>query len=169
MYTTCGITEVTLEGTTADWELVLKKAQRLEQYEMKWWIKELVPVLKEFVAASKGKVNKKFWEEIYKRSSPGSGTPYNTGWINKFFPYIVVGEEVQKNEDLNRSLTTENYTSGMSKADFYWMYYGSVFQMEFLAGFVGMAQDPKTKALRPEIGWALRAPGAHGIKEEDSE
>jgi hypothetical protein len=28
--------------------------------------------------------------------------------------------------------------------------------MEFIAGFVGVAQDPETLCLRPEIGWAVR-------------
>jgi hypothetical protein len=31
--------------------------------------------------------------------------------------------------------------------------------MEFLGGFVGVAQDPATLALRPEIGWAVREVG----------
>ena len=28
--------------------------------------------------------------------------------------------------------------------------------MELVAGFVGMAQNPETLAIRPEIGWAVR-------------
>ena len=32
----------------------------------------------------------------------------------------------------------------------------TTFKMEFLAGFVGVQQDPGTFALRPEIGWAVR-------------
>jgi hypothetical protein len=28
--------------------------------------------------------------------------------------------------------------------------------MEFIAGFVGVAQDARALALRPEIGWAVR-------------
>lgn len=41
------------------------------------------------------------------------------------------------------------------KADFYWIYQGLEFQMEFLAGCVGVKQDKETLELRPEIGWAI--------------
>lgn len=168
VYTDCGITEVTLEGTTQDWEQILEKTKKLEKYELKWWTDELVPILEKFVEASKGTVDKEFWGDIYKHHSMGSGNPFNTGWINKFFPYIVAGDKMVKHENIkNPSLSTDNYPSGMSKADFYWFYFGDCFQMEFLAGFVGVNQDPETLSLRPEIGWAIRDTGKKGIKKED--
>jgi hypothetical protein len=46
--------------------------------------------------------------------------------------------------------------SGLSKAPFRWNYLDRSFDMEFLGGFVGVAQDPETLAVRPEIGWAVR-------------
>ncbi len=45
---------------------------------------------------------------------------------------------------------------GLSKAPFRWDYLKQSFDMEFLGGFVGVAQDQETLALRPEIGWAVR-------------
>ena len=52
--------------------------------------------------------------------------------------------------------------SGMSKAPFRWDYLDRCFDMEFLGGFVGVAQDPESLTLRPEIGWAVReAQAAH--------
>ena len=36
------------------------------------------------------------------------------------------------------------------------------FDMEFLGGFVGVAQDQETLTLRPEIGWAVREAPATG-------
>jgi hypothetical protein len=44
----------------------------------------------------------------------------------------------------------------MSKAPFLWNYLERSFDMEFLGGFVGVAQDQETLTLRPEIGWAVR-------------
>ena len=52
--------------------------------------------------------------------------------------------------------------SGMSKAPFRWAYLDRSFDMEFLGGFVGVAQDEETLALRPEIGWAVREAPATG-------
>jgi len=45
---------------------------------------------------------------------------------------------------------------GLSKAPFCWQYFDKTYAMEFLGGFVGVAQDKGTLALRPEIGWAVR-------------
>jgi hypothetical protein len=52
--------------------------------------------------------------------------------------------------------TIEALPGGLSKAPFRWQYLDKTFAMEFLGGFVGVAQDPETLALRPEIGWAVR-------------
>ena len=54
------------------------------------------------------------------------------------------------------------------KEDIYWIYHNLEFQMEFLAGFVGVKQDKETLELRPEIGWAIRDTGRQGIKDDDA-
>jgi len=166
---TCGITDITLEGTTEDWEEVLESAKNLGQYDLKWWTKELEPVLEQFVAASKGKVDKGFWQNMYQQQRVGAGCGTKsvvTGWITKFFPYS--GSNQRKN--LSAHMGHSDFSSGMAKADFYWFtWQGGPFQMEFVAGFAGMTEDPKTKALRPYIAWGIRDTGKKGIKEEDSE
>jgi hypothetical protein len=62
----CGIPEITLEGSPKDWERVLEKAQKMKKYELSWWIDELEPLLKEFIKASKGKADKDFWRNMFK-------------------------------------------------------------------------------------------------------
>ena len=52
--------------------------------------------------------------------------------------------------------TMEQLPGGLSKAPFRWDYLDRCFDMEFLGGFVGVAQDQETLTLRPEIGWAVR-------------
>jgi hypothetical protein len=47
-------------------------------------------------------------------------------------------------------------TSGLSRAPFKWDCGGKPYEMEFVAGFMGIAQDEQSKALRPEIGWAVQ-------------
>ena len=61
VYAVCGIPQITLKGTTEDWEKILEKTRKLEKYDLGWWTKELEPILKEFVHASKGQINKRFW------------------------------------------------------------------------------------------------------------
>lgn len=46
--------------------------------------------------------------------------------------------------------------ASVSVAPFTWHYHTSQYPMEFLAGFVGARQERRTRAIRPEIGWAVR-------------
>lgn len=53
-------------------------------------------------------------------------------------------------------MTTKDVSTKMNSAPMIWNYHGKMLQMELLAGFIGAVQDPKTFALRPKIGWAVR-------------
>jgi hypothetical protein len=154
--TTCGITEIILEGDTADWQKLLDKSKALAQYDLKWWTDELEPILKQFVEGSKGNVDKDFWAQIYKLYNPGSGSIEITGWINIFFPYVTFEDKLRFRENLHTYTTTDDYPSGLSKVDFKWEYHGRKFDMEFLAGFVAIQYHPTEHYFRPEIGWAVR-------------
>lgn len=176
--TACGIPQIKLEGTIADWEQLLKQAEELAQFDLEWWIQHLIPILEQFVQAAQGTPNQLFWQSIYKRVEPGSGDSYITGWITAFFPYlkdrqtgkatcenrwlIENGEQAQNllypsNKDRPYfGLTTNMLPSGLAKAPFVWEYYNVEYKMEFLGGFVGIKQNAKDLCLRPEIGWAVR-------------
>jgi hypothetical protein len=51
---------------------------------------------------------------------------------------------------------------GISRAPFCWRHRKQSFDMEFLGGFVGVSQDKKSLAVKPEIGWAVREAPAVG-------
>jgi hypothetical protein len=178
--TACGIPQIILEGTVDDWRQLRVQTQQLGQFELHWWTDILIPLLDEFVAAAEGQVNHHFWRCIYKLDG-GSGGPYTTGWIGAFFPYLKdykTGRATHKNSCLaedkqmlteflyppakvdpyrsGHGLTTEEFPAGLARAPFCWQYLSSEFEMEFLGGFVGVAQDAETLRLRPEIGWAVR-------------
>jgi hypothetical protein len=55
-----------------------------------------------------------------------------------------------------KGFSVDSFPSGLSNAPFHWDYLDRNFEMEFLGGFVGVAQDQETLTLRPEIGWAVR-------------
>ena len=167
-YTLCGIPEIKLEGNIQDWELILSKSKELKEYDLEWWIDELIPVLEKFVEASKGQTEPEFWGQIYKTSG-GSGGPFINGWILKFFPYFLVRQNYIRSTEFEKRVTTRNFPSGISKAEFYWMYGDKVFQMEFYAGFIGVKQNKISLELRPEIGWAIRDTGVQGVKAKDAE
>jgi len=164
----CGIPSITLEGTADDWTRIRGAVAKLLYLDLDWWTDHLLPVLDEFVDASRGKVNLDFWRNFYKLEEM-SGGPYITGGILNFFPYLIDlaarrtgGAEMTRNRVLGvtnagrwSGITTAEIPTGISIAPFVWEYYETKLNMEFLAGFVGVRQDSETLALRPEIGWAV--------------
>jgi hypothetical protein len=156
----CGIPEITLLGTPEDWQKVLEKTGRLAAYDLKWWTKELEPLLTEFVKASKGKVNKKFWQEMFKYHSPEKYATDNIvdGWIVKFFPYDKKG----KRNNLKELEGCNNLPDEIVKVDLKHIELnpddGTTIEtpLELWAGFVGSEQHEKTGELKPVIGWMIR-------------
>jgi hypothetical protein len=155
----CGIPQVTLEGTPADWQKVLDKTQTLRKYELAWWVDAITPVLKNIVAASKGKKDPVFWQTMFKYHTVNRYMARTTmdGWIVKFFPYDKNG----------RRLGLDSLTSGVNlpdeivKVDLQYKKgdgLGSfeTTPLELWAGFVGLKQNNKDFNLRPEIGWIIR-------------
>jgi hypothetical protein len=179
--TLCGIPAMTLEGTADDWQDLAERAQAFAEFDLGWWLKPLEPILDAFVATARGQVRRAFWESIYKFGSFSGGAAV-TGWITAFFPYF---KDEQGNPTKPNPWLAEGgarlerlmagrwgrdrfcldgpspgaFPSGLARAPFLWEYLTQGFNMEFLGGFVGVAQDPATLALRPEIGWAVREVG----------
>jgi hypothetical protein len=295
METLCGIPAIALEGTTEDWQAVADRTEQFGFLDLEWWLEPLRGILRKFVAASQGGVDRQFWQSLYKYQDE-SGGPLITGWVSALFPYLKDGRtglatnrnpwlelDSQRGEDidddiegdlddeiedididdeddeidtegmhchpdgvevlrqeeglerptgkksLNRLILRrqqsnddplleprtddpdlddvldenvdddpeyllgawlrpippggrdknqeddredpETYLvgprladlpSGMSKAPFRWDYLDRSFDMEFLGGFVGVAQDQETLTLRPEIGWVVREAPTNG-------
>jgi hypothetical protein len=175
--TLCGIPAVTLEGTVRDWQELADRVRAFAQYDLEWWLTPLQPILQEFVATARGDDRRAFWKSIYKFGSFSGGGAI-TGWISAFFPYftdqdgnatrlnpwlaeggpdlhrLLAGKSDQ--ERVDRGPSPDDFPSGLARAPFVWKYLNHEFEMEFLGGFVGVAQDPATLALRPEIGWGIR-------------
>ncbi|MBI3511757.1 MAG: DUF4419 domain-containing protein [Bacteroidetes bacterium] len=182
----CGIPKITLEGTTADWEKLRTKTLSLGKYDFKWWTDSIAPILNEFVDASRGEVDKDFWSKIYNieyrlKSSGGCGGGAVTyqidlisGWMLKFFPYQQDGQGkfTRRNNLMDPVEDPKIFPKGFASADFYWLYddngVDTTYQMQFIAGFMGMKIDRATGALQPEIGWAIRDTGKKGIKSDDA-
>ena len=149
----CGIPSITLEGSTEDWELLLKKTKSLSQYDLKWWTKEIIPIIKEITEATKGSVDKDFWRGMFKEHDFGKCGKPNIfdGWIVKFYPYDRDGNRngLEELHGLN-NLPDEIVTVPVVAID---SITKEVCNLELQAGFIGLEQNNKTFALRPKIGW----------------
>lgn len=157
-YVVCGIPEITLQGTTEDWQRILDKTKKLEKYNLRWWTKELEPILEQFVKASKGDINKRFWRNMFKYHSQRKyGAPnIIDGWIVKFFPYDKDG----KRNKLNKLVGGNNLPEEMIKVDLKYVKtdgnHSEETMLELWAGFIGLEQNPQTFALTPKISWMVK-------------
>ena len=167
MYMSCGIPSITLTGTPDDWQSVLDRTRKLSGYGIDWWVKDLEPILIEFVNASKGKPDVNFWRSIVKKYRPGDmrglscgmdmGATKFDGWFLKFMPYDKTGRtpaEVNMDHGMLPEMVRTDYRyiifndlTGEVEADM---------MMEFWAGIVGMEVDPETFAMTPKLGWFTR-------------
>ena len=158
MYAACGIPEVTLLGTTQDWQKVYDKTMQLRSFDLAWWVDELKPILKQFVKASEGDVDTKFWRNMFKwHTQKEYGAPnIIDGWIVKFYPYDKDG----KRFDLKTLTRNSNLPDEMAEAD---VRFVEIFpdgssaetMIELYGGFVGLEQNPENYALTPKIGWKV--------------
>jgi hypothetical protein len=90
METECGIPAITLEGTPEDWQTVADRVEQFNSLDLRWWLKPLRAILRQFVAASQGEIDRPFWQAFYKYQDE-SGGPVITGWISALFPYLKDG------------------------------------------------------------------------------
>ncbi len=158
MYVVCGIPEITLLGTPDDWQKVLHKTRKLGTYDLKWWTKQLEPILKEFVNASKGDIDKKFWRNMFKyHSQKQYGAPkIIDGWMVKFFPYDKEG----KRNNLKQLEGGSNLPEEIVKVDLKYIKTDGLHteetMLELWSGFIGLEQNPETFALTPKISWMIK-------------
>ena len=164
MRLSCGIPSITIQGTPNDWEAVLSKTKKLEEYGLGEWTKSLEPILQEFIRASEGRPNQQFWKCMVKQQpldklkggacSMDKPTQLD-GWFLKLFPD-------ENGQTLDSIAHTQNMPSEMVGVSFKYRIVdptqGSVVSeipMELRAGFIGAEEDTLTNTLTPKIGWLV--------------
>lgn len=158
VYIACGIPEVTLLGTTEDWQKVYDKAMQLRSFDLDWWIDELAPILKQFIKASIGDADTKFWRNMFKwHTQKEYGAPnIIDGWIVKFFPYDKDGKRFDlKTLTRDSSLPDEMAEVDVRFVEIYEDGSSKETPIELYGGFVGLEQNPENFALTPKIGWKV--------------
>ncbi|HTM20274.1 MAG TPA: DUF4419 domain-containing protein [Kofleriaceae bacterium] len=157
--TLCGIPEVTLEGTPADWQAIRARVDVLGELDLGFWAAPLAGVIDKLIDTARGDVDTGWWRDLYKLET-ASGGEVVTGWINVLFPFT--GDDgVERNErafdpgfDDPFSPRLRDFPSGLCQAPFTWNYHGDRRAMSLAGGFVGVAQLADG-SLRPQPGWAI--------------
>ncbi|KAJ3165979.1 hypothetical protein HDU87_002490 [Geranomyces variabilis] len=82
----CGIPEITLLGTVADWELIHARVAKLRKYgsECAKWATMLEKITENIARTARGETPENFWQTICHYNSTGSGPRYLSGWLSAF-------------------------------------------------------------------------------------
>lgn len=176
-----GIPEVTLEGTVDDWRSLEERAGALGRRargKRSSWVHALRPVLAELSATAAGRVDLRFWEALIQLEADGDGEHSWGGWIYVFFPHVpdedsnaIIWNDAIATWQWQLEATREGDTYlwrdlllkepwsegslGISWERFEWHRANRVYPVHLLGGFMGVAQDAATLAVRPCIGWAI--------------
>lgn len=187
----CGIVSVTLLGKKEDWVAIYSKLDKLKEIGLANWAEELKPIIKEFINAYDGKIDKSFWSNIYKNATEYNAF-YISGWCIKFFPYIINQGETERDSPnydeekggvktplnyksnpflkgdnyLLSTLSTDNLPSGLSEIDIVWNnhFKGTSKKMSVYSGFFAIKQF-EDKTLMPFISWAITYKDAKEVTE----
>lgn len=164
----CGIPNITLRGTRADWQTIRTQAEELAEYDLEWWISRLLPILDQFVETAKGHPLRNFWQEIYKPEKIYGGEVI-TGWIAELFPYL--NNWVNKYPDMKNpmleiprdqikvqdGISPASFPLGLSQAPFTLIIEEEKHRLKLVGGFFGVTQRADTGQLATEIGWCVQA------------
>ena len=168
----CGIPDITLLGTPDDWRNIRSRLSRLDDLELGWWREKLEPVLDEFVKASEGNINRRFWLDMVNEYSPERKTEafcgsngiipaeYN-GWFTVFFPFTKNGDSDRIGRTPIRVTHNTKVSPEIKKVDVLYVFVypdgrEEIHNLELWAGFIGMEMDWENRTLKPSISWMMR-------------
>lgn len=67
---------------------IIEKVKLFSEFDLDWWIKDLMPILQNISSAVGGhSYDKNFWKSFYKFQHESGGASVS-GWINTLFPYV---------------------------------------------------------------------------------
>jgi len=172
LMTRCGIPEVTILGTSEDWQLLKRRFQTVERFDLGWWVPGVVEILDKFIekvrAREKGAKDldvpgdDEFWSSIFNYMS-ASGGPFLSGWLMALFPYIG-SNKPHKNDFIDwrqsklkpmRGVNPGDLPKSASIVPMTWIYFGEHYEMELHGGLMGVSFNAETQRIRPEFGWAV--------------
>ncbi|MDX1958382.1 MAG: DUF4419 domain-containing protein [Leptospiraceae bacterium] len=162
----CGIPYFRILGKTEDWEKIQDAIKYFKKLNLNWWVKHLEPIIEEFVNASKGNVNQKFWDNFITNRSK-YGVQYLDGWINVLFPFKILysftDEEGQTKRVLGyiknkfeKSHQFNDFPLGISETKIlYQDDSGKIKKFIITSGFIGITETDEGE-VTAVTGWLIR-------------
>jgi hypothetical protein len=170
--TLCGIPQIRLEGTVADWRNIRRRLRVIEELavsgddalDVVTWSRRLDQVLEKIEQSASGLVDHDFWRSGYKWGG-GSGGERVTGWIHAFFPFLTEGKRnpyaARPFEGRNRfeGVPLDEFPDAISCVPFEWQVFEKCRAMEMWAGPFAVTEDP-SGFLRIVHAWAIAPRGS---------
>jgi hypothetical protein len=161
----CGIPRVTLQGSPHDWRQLRAKINRLPDYDlgdrrMSEWHALLVPVLDEFVQASEGHRDLKFWDKVCCHVGGGSGPTYLSGWVTVFAVFSTKGEWMASERAGEwPKVDTQDLPAGSVSVPVLVDDNGFEYHTQMIAGQLGFdVVGDDGKAVQPRSDWFIAMP-----------
>jgi len=153
----CGIPNVTLEGTVGDWENILRRLEKLNEYELGWWYDMLAPIVAQFIAAKTGKPDVEFWQKICNESGGGSGPTYLSGWVTVFCVFDKDGNRQGRDggEERWNYVDMSDIPPGSVEIDVQIIDDGIKYFSTMFAGHVAQELKEDGCTLQPTTGWSI--------------
>lgn len=154
----CGIPQITIEGTVADWKDISARLVKLRSYKLEKWVDTMLnPILDQFIRAKSGAIDESFWNSIVKVEHVGCGSTDVSGWITAFGVFNRDGKwQVYDHPNA----TWPQYDIGMLptgivEVDVTIIDNGVKHETVMFAGHMGKEILTDGVTLRPRIGWAI--------------
>ncbi len=175
-YCCCGLSQVTLMGSLADWTNLVEKAKHLYTFNQKTlsaWADLLIPVLEQFVDAYNGNVDRNFWERICTNKRVGSGGNVQfRGWFMVFSPFDANGKYILRSKEaidydhmyadildsaipdclIECPFIVEDHTDECGQ---YANVSGKRYNVNFIAGMMSTCYNEQSNTIYPSVDWAL--------------
>ena len=146
----CGIREVELRGTEADWVALERWATEAALPGLERWLDRVRPIVRALAASRSGTPDLGFWQGVYQQRDVYGGTEF-TGWVGELFPYLG-NTGTQRNDKGWR--TIDRLPDGVLAVDVTLNDAASgTKRHRLLSGFVGATLEDDD--LQPALGWAV--------------
>lgn len=163
----CGIPELTLRGTKADWVALRERVELLSPFDLDWWLPAVRGVLDRFVEAFDGVIEPARWRTII-QTHEAYGGDHLDGWILGLIPYLTnsIGERPSKRNPVAEAKPDARVwpnvlPSGFSRVPIRIVGQdGSRRAVQLIGGVLGVTVhgDDRKGALEPALGWAVADP-----------
>ena len=162
---TCGIPEISIEGTIEDWKLLKEKVLELGNLdeEIVFWIKELKIIIQNIIKTLETKKpDIDFYKNIVQNTDQSRECKQDliNGWIIKFIPYDKDNNKCDFDSPDFNGLNVDQIPTQIVNLPFHLITankngINKQYEAEFYTGFFGVKQDEKTLSIKPIIGYAI--------------